>query len=395
MSSQLTPRGSIDLESEMLPQDPPPWMIRSLAWMLMAAFLFALLLAIVMRLPETVHCPFVLVPATGADPIQSPRQAVISHVAVGEGQTVKGGEELFVLRSDEIRGWDMQFQTLTEDLRNKEESLAQTDSAYIAQLNIKKAEIEQAKSEVKFRENHARTSRDLVIRMEKLAQHGGISEVELVKLKLDLAGSEKDFSVAQKTVQQVDLDRERMEMEHARLRGEQQSEIQKLKMRIGGLKTDLENTQQNMLTVRSPYDGVIISMDQRTVGSVVQQGQVLCQLSPQDAKPRARMALSETGLPKLAVAQRVRYFFEAFPYQRYGAVNGRLDWISPSTITTTDGSRFIALGSLDRTAISPRPGQVLPLRVGMKGEAHIIIGGRNLIEYAFEPVRQLRESLKQ
>ena len=395
MSSQLTPRGSIDLESEMLPQDPPPWMIRSLAWMLMAAFLFALLLAIVMRLPETVRCSFVLVPATGADPIQSPRQAVISHVAVNEGQTVKGGEELFVLRSDEIRGWDMQFRTLTEDLRNKEESLAQTDSAYISQLNIKKAEIEQAKSEVKFRENHARTSRDLVTRMEKLAQHGGISEVELVKLKLDLAGSEKDFSVAQKTVQQADLDRERMETEHRRLRGEQQSEIQKLKMRIAGLKTDLENTQQNMLTVRSPYDGVIIAMDQRTVGSVVQQGQVLCQLSPQDAKPRARLALSETGLPKLAVAQRVRYFFEAFPYQRYGAVNGRLDWISPSTITTTDGSRFIALGSLDRTAISPRPGQVLPLRVGMKGEAHIIVGGRNLIEYAFEPVRQLRESLKQ
>ena len=395
MSSQLTPRGSIDLESEMLPQDPPPWMIRSLAWLLMAAFLFALLLTIVMRLPETVHCPFVLVPATGADPIQSPRQAVINRVSVSEGQTVKGGEELFVLRSDEIRGWDMQFRTLTEDLRNREESLAQTDSAHISQLNIKKAEIEQAKSEVKFRENHARTSRDLVTRMEKLAQHGGISEVELVKLKLDLAGSEKDFSVAQKTVQQADLDRERMETEHRRLRGEQQSEIQKLKMRIAGLKTDLENTQQNMLTVRSPYDGVIISMDQRTVGSVVQQGQVLCQLSPQDAKPRARMALSETGLPKLAVAQRVRYFFEAFPYQRYGAVNGRLDWISPSAITTTDGSRFIALASLDRTTISPRPGQVLPLRVGMKGEAHIIVGGRNLIEYAFEPVRQLRESLKQ
>src|SRR5437667_1603243 len=172
MGSQLTQRGSLDAESEMSPQEPPPWIVRTTAWILVGAFLFALLIAIVMRLPETVHCPFVLVPATGADPIQSPRQAVISHVAVSEGQTVKGGEELFVLRSDEIRGWDMQFRTLTEDLRNKEESLAQTDSAYISQLNIKKAEIEQAKSEVKFRENHARTSRDLVTRMEKLAQHG-------------------------------------------------------------------------------------------------------------------------------------------------------------------------------------------------------------------------------
>ncbi|PYL38600.1 MAG: hypothetical protein DMF34_06470 [Verrucomicrobia bacterium] len=395
MGSQLTQRGSIDVESEMAPQEPPPWIIRSTAWLLMAAFLFALLIAIVMRLPESVRCPFVLVPATGADPIQAPHQAVISHVAVSEGQTVKSGEELFVLRSDEIRGWDTQFRTLTEDLRTKEESLTESDTAYAAQLNIKRAEIEQAKSEVKFRENHAKTSRELVTRMEKLAEKGGISEVDLVKLKLDLAGSEKDFSVAQRTVQQVNLDRERMETERQRERGEQLADIEKLKMRIGALKADLENTQQNLLTVRSPYDGVIISMDQRTVGSVVQQGQVLCQLAPKDAKPRARMTLNETGLPKLAVSQRVRYFFEAFPYQRYGAVTGKLDWISPSAVTSADGSHFIASASLDRTAIEPRPGQLLPLRVGMKGEAHIIVGGRTLIEYAFEPIRQLRESMSQ
>jgi multidrug resistance efflux pump len=395
MSSQLTQRSSLDVESEMLPQEPPPWIIRSTAWLLLAAFLFALLIAIVMRLPETVHCQFVLIPATGADPIQSPRQAIISRVAVEEGQPVKLGEALFVLRSDEIRGWDTQFRTLTEDLRSKEESLTQSETAYAAQLEIKKAEIEQARSEVKFRENHASTSRELVTRMEKLAKLGGESEIDLVKLKLDLAGSEKDLSVAQRTVQQVNFDRQRMETEHARQRAEQQSEIEKLKMRIGALKTDLENTQQNLLTLRSPYDGVIISMDQRTVGSFVQQGQVLCQLAGKDAKPRARMTLNEAGLPKLAVAQRVRYFFEAFPYQRYGAVTGKLDWISPSAVTTTDGTHFVALGSLDRYEISPSAGQVLPLRVGMRGQAHIIVGGRTLIEYAFEPIRQLRESMKQ
>jgi multidrug resistance efflux pump len=395
MNSQLTQRGSLDAESEMSPQEPPPWVIRTAAWVLVGAFLFALLIAIVMRLPESVHCPFVLIPATGADPIQSPRQATISRVAVEEGQPVKAGEELFILRSDEIRGWGTQFRTLNEDLRAKEESLKQYETAYVAQLEIKKAEIEQSKSEVKFRENHAATSRDLVTRMEKLAKLGGESEIDLVKLKLDLAGSEKDLSVAQRTLQQVNLDRERMETEHARQRGEQQAEIEKLKMRTGDLETDLENTHQNLLTVRSPYEGVVISMDQRTVGSFVQQGQVLCQLAPKGSKPRARMTLNEAGLPKLAVAQRIRYFFEAFPYQRYGAVTGKLDWISPSTVTTTDGSHFVALGSLDRYEISPRAGQVLPLRVGMRGQAHIIVGGRTLIEYAFEPIRQLRESMKQ
>jgi len=395
MPSQLTQRASMDAESEMLPQQPPSWIVRWTGWLLLAAFLFALIIAIVVRLPETVQCQFILIPATGADPVQSPRQAIISHVAVDEGEPVKSGQELFVLRSDEIRGWDTQFRTLTEDLHTKEQSLIDYQKAYVAQLGIKNAEIEQAKSEVTFRENHASASRDLVTRMEKLAKLGGESEIDLVKLKLDLAGSEKDLSVSQRTLQQVNFDRERMERDHARESGEQQAEIEKLKMRIGALKTDLENTQQNLLTVRSPYEGVVISVDQRTVGSFVQQGQVLCQLAPKDAKPRARMALNEAGVPKLTVAQRVRYFFEAFPYQRYGTITGKLDWISPSAVTTADGSHFVALGSLDSYEISPGPGQVLPLRVGMRGQAHIIVGGRTLIEYAFEPIRQLRESMKQ
>jgi len=122
---------------------------------------------------------------------------------------------------------------------------------------------------------------------------------------------------------------------------------------------------------------------------------VLCQLAPKGSKPRARMTVNEAGLPRLAVAQRVRYFFEAFPYQRYGTITGKVDWISPSAVSTTEGSHFVALGSLDSYEISSRAGRALPLRVGMKGDAHVIVGGRTLIEYAFEPIRQLRESIKQ
>jgi HlyD family secretion protein len=126
----------------------------------------------------------------------------------------------------------------------------------------------------------------------------------------------------------------------------------------------------------------------------VQQGAVLCQLSQKDAKPRARMIVNETGLPKLAVAQKVRYFFEAFPYQRYGAVTGKLDWISPAAVTAPDGPHFIALASLDRSVISAGKG-THPLRVGMRGDAHIVVGGRTPIEYVLEPIHQLRENMRE
>src|SRR5205807_7498333 len=114
----------------------------------------------------------------GSDPIQAPHQAIINRVTVTEGASVKKGSELFLLRSDEIRGLNTQFRTGTEDLRSKEVSLAQGDSAYKAQARIKASEIEQAKTEVSFRDSHSKTSRDLYQRMEKLAAQGGFSETD-------------------------------------------------------------------------------------------------------------------------------------------------------------------------------------------------------------------------
>jgi membrane fusion protein len=378
-------------ESEMLPQDPPPRIIRGIAWLLIAMFFTGMIAAITVHLPETVSAAFVLVPQNGADPIQSSRLAVVSSVKVSEGETVKSGQELFVLRSDEIRGLSTQANGLTEDLHTHEQGLIKADAAYASQLDIKLAEISNAESEVKFREKHVATSRELVQRMEMLSESGGISAVELIKLRLDLAGSEKDFSVAQRTVKQVLLDRQRMEAEHTRLRDEQVAEIEKLKFRVAALKSDLENSELNMLSVRAPYDGVVISLAQRNAGSVVQNGQELCQLARVDAKPHARLLLSESGLPKLAVGQKVRLFFDAFPYQRYGAVDAALTWISPSAVSSSEGSHFVSLASLDE---NKKPKSKVQPRVGMRGEARIVVGRRTLIEYAFEPIRQLRENIR-
>ena len=394
MPAQIALRPSIETESEMLPQDPPPWFVRTTSWLLIAMFLVGVLAAIVVRLPETVTCPFVLVPAQGADPIQAPLSAVVDKVCVAEGETVKVGALLFVLRSDSIRGLDTQSRTLGEDLRSREESLAKTDTAYASQLEIKTAEIGQAESEVKFREKHAATSRDLVARMEKLSKKGGIAQVELIKFRLEAAESEKDYSVAQRSLQQVNFDRERIQTEHARQRNEDLAEIEKLKFKLAALKGDMEGSQLNLLSVRAPYDAVVISMSQRNAGSVVQNGQELCQLAPTNSKPRARLTLAESGLPKLAIGQRIRFFFDAFPYQRYGAVSAKLDWISPSAVSSAEGPHFVALASLD-AADMPSRRHPLSLRVGMGGQARIVVGQRTMIEYAFEPIQQLRENMRE
>lgn len=391
-TTQAPTRDSLDMQSEMLPQDPPPKIVRFVARLIVAIFFAAFIGSVLIRLPETVNSPFILVPKNGGDPIQSPRLSSVTRVGIAEGQTVTAGTELFVLRSDEIRGWDTEQRTMTEELRAKQESLARGDAAYIGQLEIKLQAIAQAESELKFRDKHTSSNRELLERMEKLSKTGGISQVELIRLRLDVAESEKDHSVADRTLQQIRLEREQLESEHQRKRGELVAEIEKLRLRLDALKGDLENSQLSLLSIRAPYDAVVISLSQRSAGSVVREGQELCQLASVEAKPQARLTVAETGLAKLSAGQRVRFFFDAFPYQRYGTVTAKIDWISPSAVTTTEGSRFVALSDLDSATYGR--GKPLALRVGMKGRAHIITGRRALIEYAFEPLGQLMESMR-
>ncbi len=390
MRAETFAGNALESESEMLPQDPPPKIMRLIAWWLIALFVVGLIVAVVAHFPETENAPFVLVPREGADPIQSPRLAIVNRVSVLEGQAVTAGAELFVLRSDEIRGWNTELVTLTEDLHTDELTLKKMDEAYAAEADIKNAQVSQAESELRFREKQTNSNRDLLTRLEKLSKSGGFSQVDLIRLRMDAAGAEKDQLVAQRTLEQVKLERQQLENEHTRKRAEEAGEVEKLKMKLRALKADLENSQQNLLTIRAPYDAVVISLAQRSVGSVVQSGQELCQLARSDAKPLARLTLNESSLAKLSVNQPVRYFFEAFPYQRYGALSGTLDWISPSAVTMIGGQHFVGIASIDQNADRRH----LALKPGMKGEARIRTGSRTLIEYAFEPLRQLREGVR-
>ena len=389
-AAQPDPSSVATEDGEMLRPDPPPLIVRSIAWLMIAIFVVVFLASVLVHLPETVRCSFVLVPEHGADPIQAPLLALVQAVKVTEGQEVPAGTELFVLRSDEIRSWQTQLRTAEEDLRNVQTRTTKTEEYYNSQVAIKKQEIQSAQRDVVFREKHLATARDVLDRHQKLANERLVSEIEMLEFRLAAEESEKDLSVAQRQVEQLSLQQQELDTERARQRGDEQSEIEKLKVRIEALKRQSENCVEDQMSIRAPYNAVVISLAHRNRGGVVQNGAELCQLARAEGDPRARLLLDEAGVPKLASGQKVRLFFDAFPYQRYGTIMGKLEWISPATVNSPEGPRFVGRASLDQTAFRTR-GQERPLRVGMKGEARLVTGTRTLVEYAFEPLRQLRE----
>ena len=380
-------------QAPLVAHDPPRWLVRALGWLLIALFATALLAAIFVHVPETVQSRFELVTEGGADPIQSPRAAVLEQVLVRPGQTVKKGDRLFVMRVDEVREWRTDTDARAEALRALRERSPKLEEEHASALRIKDGEIDQAEREVAFRGTHLATMRDLAARVEKLAATGLISQIELASHRIALAQSDKDLEQARKTLSQRRLERQGLVMERTRQRIEEKSAADDLAIRIAALEQPLAASANGLLEIRAPYDAVCVGVTQQNAGGVVAPGEQLCQLSPVTRHLQARLDLPETGLSQLQPRQRVRLLFDAFPYQRFGVVTGAVDWISPAAVTRQQGSDFVAVASLDRREIVAGR-NVYPLKSGMKGVARITVGRRALIEFAFEPLRKLRENLK-
>jgi multidrug efflux pump subunit AcrA (membrane-fusion protein) len=388
-----SPAGHLDEESGLLPDRPPHWILWAVSWLFISLFLCALAIALFVPFPDVIRCPYVMVIQGGSDPIQSPCNGVVRTVLVSEGQRVAAGDELFVLSSDEVRGWDTESRSLQEDLKTRQSDLVRDDAADTEEMAVKERESAQTQDEISYRENYVATIRKQADQLEKLSKTGAISQEELITHELELTTAEKDLSLAKKSLEQVTLQRQEMQTQHERRDADAQDEMNKMKLRLQALQDQMQNTRSNLRSVRAPYDAVVVSLAERNQGSVVQNGQELCQLARPGAPLRARLLLSELGLPRLAVGDKVRFFAEAFPYQRYGTLTGRLDWLSPAAIASTQGDQFVAYATLDRDSFVVN-GRHHPLQAGMKGDAHIIVGSRTLAEYAFEPLRQLREDTR-
>jgi len=201
------------------------------------------------HLPEKENTPLLFSCRGGADPIQSPRVATVSRVLVTEGQTVGAGAETFVLRSGRARA-SSQLRTLTR-FAHAGVTLAKRLKRTAAEANIKNAQVSQAESGYDFARSKPPVSTDLLNRLEKLSKSGGFSQIDCSNLAR-AAGSEKDQAVAQRTFEQVRLERPTGKPETRANAREQSGEVEKLKMKLGALKGDLENSPADLLTIRAP-----------------------------------------------------------------------------------------------------------------------------------------------
>lgn len=396
-----------DSDPPFLDPEPPHWAARGLATLLMTLFAASIVAALVIRVPERVSGPFVLVPAQGGDPVRASRDGIVTGVRAAEGASVAAGDTLFQLRSDPVGDRSAELLQLRSAGRAAEESRGLAEREY---ATARLADDEAARSlesrlaslggTIGGRERQLAIARELAERYERGAKAGAIGAMEAGRARLDaetlaeqLEAARSERATAASALRQRRHESEARRVRHLELVRRLEAEREQASLRVAALERELSFSAGNELTVPAPCAGTVLRVRVNTPGAVVHDGDTLAEVACSGSALVGELSVPASGVAYLRAGQGVKLLYDAFPYQRHGVREGRVRWVGPAGIASREGG-FRALIEIDSASVLVR-GTPRPLLAGMGGRADVVIGRRTLASYAVEPIRQLRESMRE
>ena len=181
---------------------------------------------------------------------------------------------------------------------------------------------------------------------------------------------------------------------------ETQQQLQQIEVEITELKAKMAETQTLLNSARAklaqrflyaPINGVVSSLNIRNIGEVVQAGQTIAEMAPQDAPLTllAKLPNQEAGFVKTGMPVQVK--LDAYPYQDYGIVTGFVTSISPDAKPDERlGPVYRVEVALDRKYVYAQH-QVIPFKAGQTATAEIIIRRRRIVDILLDPIRKLQK----
>ena len=397
-----------DAPMPFLDPDPPHWAARGLAYFLLATFVTACAASVLVRVPETVSGTFALVPERGTDPVRALREGVVAEVRVAEGARVARGDTLWVVRSQPAGERTAELQTLRTQAVGTRASIGNVAREFESRRRADEAEARRLETRIDYlartielKRRQAALAADLAARYKQGSDAGAMSgaeysqaQLEADRLAADVTASEGELAESRETLGKLRHELAARTVEQAERERELRSRGEEARIRIGALEGDPDAAAApgGELTITAPCAGTVLRMRVNNAGAVVQPGETLGELACSGSPLQAEMRLPQSGVAFVRPGQGVKLLYDAFPYQRYGVRFGTVRWVGPISSANADSAGgFRALVEVDTTPVRVR-GEQRPLMVGMGGRADVVIGRRSLASFAFEPLRQLKES---
>jgi hemolysin D len=377
------------------------------------------------QIDEVGHARGQLVPKGSLYKVHPVESGKVTQLLVKEGQVVKAGQTLAeldsqlpsgeidrlrqTLASDQIQLSQIQMliarsQLETQQRRESASADSQGQGAAIAQSTTKADTARQVLTQLRADEAAQQARLE---KLKALASQGAISQERLFEVEQALRDRQSSITKSQGDLEQslseiaqlqAGLSQKQADGNRSHLEAQQQT--QQLEIEATQLKAKIAETETLLTTAKAklgqrflvaPVTGTVSSLNVQNVGEVVQPGQTIAEMAALKVPLvlRASLPNQEAGFIRVGMAVQIK--LDAYPYQDYGIVPGKVVSISPDAKSSDRSEPVYQVEiALDRTSIVFNH-QTVQFKAGQVATAEIVIRRRRILDVLLEPIRQLQK----
>ncbi len=368
-----------------------------------------------------------IIPSGQLQVVQNLEGGIVKEILIKEGDIVKKGQPLLkidnskftstyaesVVKHDELMAKELRLraegnnQIFVNDIAVQSERIKklveQEKSLYTinqrelnSQIRILKQQLEQKRSEIKEARSklkHLQSSYELLQKeidlSIPLAEQGVVSEVDMIKLERDANKASEELEGVRISIPGLIAKGEEIKSKITQTRLEFQTkarlewhdvvaEIAQLKESKVYLKDQVSRT-----VVMAPVEGTVNQIFVHTVGGVVKPGMDLVEIVPSDDALLAEVKIKPQDIAFLFPGQKALVKFTAYDFAIFGGLKGKVDNISPDTITDEDGESFYMVRIKTQESTTSKKLAIIP---GMTITVDILTGKKTVMDYLLKPI---------
>jgi hemolysin D len=364
--------------------------------------------------------------------LDAPVAGTVAVMRVREGQSVQKGQPLMELQSEIINGDLQQAQIKLEGLLNRytqligikaqlASSLSTARQQVRAQAASQQASVDKIQQQQTAQQDSVgliqellKKDRTKVTLLDKLAAQGAIPRSQAEDAERIMIQNNQLLQKTYADIQQSKGELQKQQMEYQRILREGElnlidkvRQVKLLESQVTEAQSQMAQTQNQIKSLQyqrqqrvlyAPASGTLFQLPIQHPGAVVSPGQMVAQIAPQTARLvlRARMDNKKTGFIKVGLPTRLK--FDAYPFQDYGILKGRISWISPTstpappsspaTPAVNSVSNFEIEVALDQPFVQIQ-GKAIALKAGQTATAEVIIRRKRVLDLFLDPFRKL------
>lgn len=356
------------------------------------------------------------------DPIDTGK---VSRVLVQEGQAVQKGQVLLELDRElaatEVERLEKELSAAQTELNQTQLLIGQAQLQAGARSTMARSQTQAQAIELLKAQRGSASTETLVAqlqteiaehqkrleRLQPLVSQGALPQEQVFQAEQAIRERERAITESQGTLERSRTEAERLvelvkqqQADEQNVQLEAQQQIEQLKLRASQLQAKIAQTQTlieaakvklNDRYVYAPVDGNVSALKVRNPGEVVQLGQTIAEIAPEN-RPivvSAVLPTQQAGLVKVGMPVQLK--FDAFPYQDFGVVSGKVKQISLDSKPDQQlGQVYRMEIELDRSTIT-KGNQTIALKSGQTATAEIVTRSRRMIDVFLDPIRQLQK----